>query len=106
MKIGSFVMGGLAGAALVMLMKNQTVTSITSGINQLVKQRANKAASNAKLQGLKLAFGNADAAADDSASASGHSAGGIEQVKQLAAKDAQVKEETNRILQQNNESTI
>lgn len=106
MKIGTFVMGGLAGAALVMLMKNQTVTSMAGGINQMLKQRANNAASKVKQQGLTLAFGSADAADGNASSGSGYSSGGIEEVKQLAAKDAQAKQEANKILQQNNQPTI
>jgi len=104
LKIGTFIMGGLAGAAIVMIMKKQSMASIGRFVNLLTNLRPNSASSNAGMQGLSLVFGNAGASSQPSQS--GQQSGGIEQVKQLVAKDEQVKQEVNKILQQNNEPTI
>ncbi|MBW5446671.1 hypothetical protein GE107_11425 [Cohnella sp. CFH 77786] len=106
MRLGTFVLGGLAGAAVVMLIRNRTVNAAMNGIGEMLKHRMNEMKETAIDRGMNVKFGggllglqtkNAFSAARNGSASSE----GLEQVEHLASKDPKVKHEINEILNQN-----
>jgi hypothetical protein len=111
MRLGTFVLGGLAGAAVVMMMRNRTMTAMTGGIGQMLKQRVNDVKENALDKGMSVKFGGGILGALAKNGSSGGrnispSSGGLEQVEHLASKDPKVKQEINEILNENSHQHI
>ncbi len=115
MKIGTFVMGGLAGAAIVVwIQRNQMMSAIASGMGQSMKNRA----SNIKdeLVGRAMTKFGGMSSFSSKRSESGHSAGDghafqseggdLGKVSQLASQDPEVSKEINAILEQNGQGRI
>jgi len=114
MKISAFVLGGIAGAATVMLLRKQSMASMAGGMSQMMKSwSGSKRDSQGKA--LSLLFGGKSGDwAGTTASTSGHSGdkthasgeSGIEQIAHIASKDDSVKKEINEILEENEEPQI
>ena len=86
MRIGAFILGGIAGAATVMLLRKQSVATMAGGLSQLLKGASKK---DSPGKGLGNLFG-----------------GGMKQIEQLASKDGKVKHEINEVLGQNEQPLI
>lgn len=111
MKIGSFVIGGLAGAAIVMMIqRNQMMSTLAAGIGQSMKQRANDVKENAIEKALNMKFASSFKRATNNTlntnNASQSHTGGLEEVEKLAYQDPSVSKEINAILEQNGEQRI
>lgn len=112
MKLGAFIIGGLAGAAVVMLLRNQSVTAMTGGVSQMLKSSSGKAG-KALMQGLNVRFGDrasssssqTQTSADHQAASSGDSES-FEQLKNIVSKDEQLKKDVNDIFEQNKQPLI
>lgn len=103
MKFGTFVLGGLAGAAVVMLMQSRTMTAVTGGMGMMWKQRMNNWKENAIEKGLNVKFGASQGkgSGDHHFSSADSASAGLKQVEELASKDPHVKKEINDILHEN-----
>jgi hypothetical protein len=131
MKIGTFVMGGLAGAAVVMMMRrNQNMSSITNGMGQMMKQRMNDVKENVIQRGIDLKFSNGSMGSSSNknskssnSSNSNNSSNnnnnsnkqsasfksktdGLDKVEDIASRDPHVKHEINDILEENGQHRI
>lgn len=111
MKIGSFVLGGIAGAAIVMMIqRNQMMSTIAAGLGNNMKQRMNNVKDDAIEKALNMKF----ASSFNRSSNSGKNAskfsqsqtGGLDEVEKLAYQDPSVSKEINAILEQNGEQRI
>ena len=102
MRLGAFVLGGLAGAAVVMLMQNRTRVAVANGIGQMFRQRMNQVKETAIEKGLNVKFNGGMF----QGTAAKNSAGGLDQVKHLASRDSQVKNEVNEILSENGQQQM
>ncbi|WP_276351721.1 hypothetical protein [Cohnella caldifontis] len=104
MKLGTFLLGGLAGAAVVMIMRSQSMTAMSNGMGQMWKQRMNDMKENVLEKGMNVKFGSGamqdmfQMKGNASQSAAGSHTGGLEEVSRLASKDSEVKREVNEIL--------
>ena len=113
MKMGPFVLGGLAGAALaVMIRRNRRLSAMAGSLGGLLSERMTgmkdmafgKALNNMKFAGGKLRasdFGKKH----ERDGAVGHS-DGIEQVARLASEDPGVQREIDEILEDNGRHRI
>jgi len=105
MKIGTFVIGGLAGAAVVMMIqRNQKMSAITASVGSNLKQRMNGMKDDAIEKALNMKFASSFTRSKDSASHSrgfSSSEGELDDVKNLIAQDPEVSEQVNEILKHN-----
>ncbi len=124
MKLSAFVLGGIAGAAAVMLLRKQSLASMAGGMSQMMKGWSSGSKRDSQGKALSLLFGSGGGS-DTSTSKSGQAASqsqashnshtsrashaeesGIEQIAQIASKDDSVKKEINEILEQNEQPQI
>jgi hypothetical protein len=112
MKLGTFVIGGLAGAVVVMMMqRNQTMSSITDGMGRMVKQRMNNMKENVIQKGIDLKFSNGSMGSSSNKS-NKQSAGfksktdGLDEVERMASRDPHVEHEINDVLEDNGQHRI
>ncbi len=111
MKIGSFVMGSLAGAAIVMMIqRNQMMSAVAANVGENVKQRMSSMRDDAIEKALNMKFASSfkrawDSARNESKYSSSHD-GGLDEVEKLAHRDAEVSREINSILEQNGQHRI
>ncbi|MFC5531714.1 hypothetical protein [Cohnella yongneupensis] len=111
MKIGTFVMGGLAGAAIVMMIqRNQMMSAVAASMGQNMKSRMNDMKDEMIGKALNMKFGGS---AKRSSSSSNHSEHAFDEdnedlskVSLLASKDPKVTEQINAILEQNGQDRI
>lgn len=104
MKIGTFVMGGLAGAAIVMMIqRNQMMSAVAASMGQSVKSRLNDVKNELVGRALNMKF---DGFSSKSASSSEKDEGGLSRVSQIASQDPEVTEQINAILEQNGQDRI
>ncbi|MBB6674175.1 hypothetical protein [Cohnella nanjingensis] len=116
MKIGTFVMGGLAGAAVVLLMqRNGRMAAMAGQVGQRMKHRMSGMKEDAFGKMLNMSWsgsdrhGGSDSHRGSDRHASNRSSsesGGLEQVAHLASQDAKVKREVNDILNQSGHDHI
>ncbi|TVY04540.1 hypothetical protein [Cohnella terricola] len=108
MKIGTFVIGGLAGAAIVMMIRrNQRMSAAATNLGHNLKQRVNSMKDDAigKAMGMKFASNFRGSGSDGHSehSFSSHSSreGGLDEVKKLISQDPKVGAEVESILNEN-----
>ncbi|QTH44822.1 YtxH domain-containing protein [Cohnella sp. LGH] len=118
MKIGTFVMGGLAGAALaIWFQRNRNLTAAMATAGQNVKERMMGMKDDAVEKAMNMKFassfrrlgaesGNEQHRHHTSRQASSHSnldeeEGGMEQIRKLISQDPEVGKEVDAILGQN-----
>lgn len=114
MKLGTFVMGGLAGAVVVMMIqRNRMMSTVASGVGSNLKRSMNNMKDDAIEKALNMKFASSFKRATDSvrhsanASASSESRGGdLDDVRNLAAQDPHVNKEINSILEENREHRL
>lgn len=114
MKLGTFLLGGLTGVAVVMMMRNnRTMNAVAGGIGQMMKQRVSDIKETALEKGMSVKFGGGMMSGMASGNRSGgdrhaspSSGQGLDQVERLASQDPKVKNEINEILNQNGHSHI
>ncbi len=111
MKIGSFVIGGLAGVAVVMMIqRNQMMSAVAAGVGHNLKRRMNDMKDDAIEKALNMKFASSFKRATDKVSHQGHSSssreGGLDEVEKLIAQDSEVSDEINSILEQNGQQRI
>ncbi|TFE29962.1 hypothetical protein [Cohnella luojiensis] len=111
MKIGSFVMGGLAGAAVVMMIqRNQMMSAVAASVGHNLKHRMNDMKVDAIEKALNMKFASSFKRATDSVShkvqnSSSHG-GGLDEIEKIVAQDPSVSHEVNAILEQNGQQRI
>lgn len=111
MKIGTLVMGGLAGAAIVMMIqRNQMMSAVAAGVGQGMKRRMSNMKEDAIEKALNMKFASSfkrtlDNKPTEQKSTQGHS-GGLDEVEKLAYQDPQVTKDVNEILEQNGQNQI
>lgn len=110
MKLGTFVWGGLAGAALVMVLQRRNRWSaITSGMSQNMTKGMNGMTENVieKALNMKFSGGSSNTSANgrnkNKSSRSRSNSEDLDDVKRIASKDPNVAHEINSILEQNGE---
>jgi hypothetical protein len=103
MKFGTFLLGGLAGAAVVMLMRSRTMAAMSGGMGQMWKPSWSGMKENLLEKGLNVKFGSGSASGSFQSKnpSSPSNAGGLEEVGRLASKDPGVKHQVNEILHEN-----
>jgi hypothetical protein len=106
MKIGTFVIGGLAGAAVVMMIqRNQMLSTVAAGIGQSVKRRMSDMKEDAIEKTLHMKFAKSfNRSAENSQSSNKSSLtneSSLADVEKLAFQDPHVSKEINEILEQN-----
>jgi len=110
MKISAFVLGGIAGAAAVMLLRKQSFSALAGGMSQMM--RGGEAKKGLRGMPLSVLFGSGggsekSSTGKESAASSGSSPEpGIERIAHIASKDEGVKKEINEILEQNDQPQI
>jgi hypothetical protein len=109
MKIGTFVMGGLAGAAVVMMIqRNQMMSAVANMVGQNLKQRMSVMKEDA-IDKAFMKFSSSSKRSSDSAPSkhdSKASGGGLDRVKEIINQDPDVSSEINSILEQNGQHRI
>ena len=58
MRFGAFLLGGLAGAAVVMLMRNKTVMAAADDFGHMLRKRMNRVKESAMEKGIYVKFGS------------------------------------------------
>jgi hypothetical protein len=112
MRLGTFVMGGLAGAALCMMVqRNRNMSAIADGVGQMLKQRMNDMKEDVMQKGIDLKFSNGfmgSSSGKSNRNSSGFKSGtdGLDEVEHIASHDPHVKQEINEILHQNEQHRI
>lgn len=107
MKIGTFVIGGLAGAALVMMIqRNQMMSAIASSMGQSVKNRAGNMKDEWIGRAMAKFGGTSFASSRRSDDAFRSEDDGLGKIGQLASQDPEVSKEINAILEQNGQDRI
>lgn len=108
----SLLLGGLTGAAVVMIMRNnRAFAGMANGWGSMLKQRLNDAKETAIEKGIGVKFAGGLPGIGGKSGASGSArgdsrSGGLEQVGQLASKDPQVKHQVNEILEESSQHRI
>lgn len=103
MRIGTLVMGGLAGAAIVMMIqRNQMMSAVAAGVGQSLKQRMGGMKDDAIEKALNMKFASSFNARKPSQA----DAGALDQVNKLIAQDPEVSKEVNSIMEQNGQHRI
>lgn len=109
MKIGTFVIGGLTGVAIVMLIqRNQMMSAVAASMGQNMKGRMNDMKDEMLGRALNSRFVNnwITRSSHQNERASGSEHADMSQVSQLASKDPAVTEQINAILEQNGHDRI
>jgi hypothetical protein len=111
MRIGTFVIGGLAGAAIVMMIqRNQMMSAVTAGLGHSLKKRMSGMKEDAieKASNIKFAssFKRSSENERSSRNSSSSDRGGLDQIEKLVAQDAEVSKEINSIMEQNGKHRI
>jgi hypothetical protein len=111
MRIGTLVLGGLAGAAIVMMIqRNQMMSSAAANMGQNMKRRMNNMKDDAIEKALNMKFASSFGRTSDMGQKSHKSSqahdGGLDQVEKLASQDPDVSKEINSILEQNRQHQI
>jgi len=113
--MSAFIMGGLAGAAAVMLFqRNRRMFAMAGNLGQQVKSRMNgmKGEAIGKMLNMNIAGNAAEMLGfggkenSRGREASGDETGGLEQVAHLAAQDSEVQRRVNEILEQSGQNRI
>jgi len=111
MKLTAFVLGGLAGAAVAMILRNQAVTTMAGSVGQMVRQRIGDAKDTAIGRTIQGGIGSGfistlgkkgrhESRSDASPSR------GLGEVERLASLDPEVKSKVNEILDDNGHRQI
>ena len=113
MKIGTFVMGGLAGVAIVMLIqRNQMMSTICANMGQSMKNRMGDMKDEMIGKALGSKFVNNIMTRSSASSSnrkekgSGSDHADMSQVSALASEDPEVTNQINAILEQNGQNRI
>lgn len=111
MKVGSFVIGGLAGAAIVMMIqRNQMMSAVAAGVGSSMKQRMSNMKDDAIEKALNMKFASSFNRFSNNGKSTVHTSqkndGGLAEVEKLAFQDPGVSKEINSILEQNGEQQI
>ena len=109
MKIGTFVMGGLAGVAIVMLIqRNQMMSTICANMGQSMKNRMGdmKDEMIGKALGSKFVNNLVTRSSNRKEKESGSDHADMSQVSALASEDPEVTNQINAILEQNGQNRI
>ncbi|MFC5699855.1 hypothetical protein ACFPVX_01060 [Cohnella faecalis] len=113
MKLGSFIMGGLAGAALAVVVKRSPMLSAAcAGIGRSLSERMSGMKEKAMNKTFDMSFSGGFKrwkGEEDEAKRSSHSETSsfdLEEISRLASKDSSVKSEINEILDQNGQHHI
>jgi Tfp pilus assembly protein PilV len=106
MRIGTLVIGGLAGAAIVMMIqRNQRMSSAAANLGQNMMHRMNNMKDDAIEKAMNMKFASSFGRASDNGQKSHKSFqahdGGLDKVEELASQDPNVSKEINSILEQN-----
>jgi len=110
LKIGTFVIGGLAGAALVMMFRrNARMSAFASSVGDNVKHRMSDWKDEAIDKALHMKFmgngsrrgGGGDSRSDRSFRSSSSDEGGLDAIKDLISQDPAVGKEVDAILRHN-----
>lgn len=114
MKLSAFVLGGIAGAAAVMLLRKQSLASMAGGLSQMMKDRSSGSMKGTQGKALSLLFGSGGS--ETGTAKGGHAASkqhaseeedsGIEEIVRIASEDEGVKKEINEILKQSEQPQI
>lgn len=110
MKLRAFIIGGIVGAATVMLLRKQPVNAMVDGVSQMLKTNSGKV-SQVFRQGLNFRFAGRDSSARSDGQTSEQSdassgSGAYAQLSDMLSSDEQVKKEVNEILKQNDQPTM
>ncbi|WP_256757259.1 hypothetical protein [Cohnella sp. WQ 127256] len=106
MKIGTFILGGLAGAAVVMMIqRNQTMTAVAASVGSNIKHRMNHMKNDVVGKAIDKSFSSSfktsmNTEKHDASSSSLHGEG-LKEVEKLISQDPDVSKEINTILEQN-----
>lgn len=110
MKLGAFVLGGLAGAAVVWMMRNRSVAAVADGFGQKMKQRVSQAKATAIDKGLSVNFGGglfgSSFKGDMDESRGDAQSDGLEEAKLIASQDPKVMRDINEILHENGQKEM
>lgn len=111
MKIGTFVMGGLAGVAIVMLIqRNQMMSAVCASMGQSMKNRMGDMRDEMIGKALGSKFVNnlmtRSSASSSKEQQSGSEHADLSQISLLASKDPEVTNQINAILEQNGQNRI
>jgi hypothetical protein len=117
MKIGTFVIGGLAGAAIVMMIqRNQTMSAIATTVGHNMKRRMNDMKDDAIEKAFNMKFASSfkrekdkdhhSASSSFSSSRSSSHGEDLDEVQKLIAQDPEVSDEINSILEENGQHRI
>jgi hypothetical protein len=111
MKIRTLVIGGLAGAAIVMMIRrNQMMSNVAASVGQNLKSRMGEMKDDAIEKALNMKFASSFRKLSDSGRRVNHSssshADGLDEVEKLVAQDPEVSSEINSILEENGQHRI
>jgi hypothetical protein len=111
MRIGTFVIGGLAGAAIVMMIqRNQMMSAVAAGVGHSLKQRMSGMKEDAIEKALNMKFVSSLKRSSENERSSRNSSssdeGGLDQIEKLVSQDSGVSNEINSILEQNGQHRI
>ncbi|MCC3373483.1 hypothetical protein [Cohnella sp. REN36] len=111
MKIGTFIAGGLAGAALVMLMRRGRMPMMAGQVGRMLKHRMSDMKEGAVGRMMNMGWSDTgESRHRESSRRESHRAsserGGLAEVAHLASQDASVKREVNDILDQSGQHSI
>jgi hypothetical protein len=107
MKLGMFVMGGIAGAALAIYMqRNRYKFAAAGNWGQSLMGSMNSMKEGAVQSALNMKFGSGKTRSPQTSSMSAGSGNDLNEVQKLASQDPHLKQEINSILQQNGQHQI
>jgi hypothetical protein len=111
MRIGTFVIGGLAGAAIVMMIqRNQMMSAVAAGVGHSLKQRMSGMKEDAIEKALNMKFASSfkrpSESERNSRKSSTSDGAGLDQVEKLIAQDPEVSKEINSIMNLNGQHRI
>jgi hypothetical protein len=96
----------LAGAAVVLLMKNRTMAAVADEVCQMVMHRMSQVKETAAEKGIYVNFGNSFFGKARSERMEDHDSGNLEDVEKLVSQDPHVKNEVNKILRENDQQPL
>ncbi|MEW9699024.1 hypothetical protein [Paenibacillus sp. SI8] len=106
MKIGTFLLGGIAGAAAVIYLNRKSKSMMLSAFSSS-SESVGKVMDKARDKFVSKTFKDSsiDSSAKSYSSASSGSAGGLSQVEKIVKEDPGLKSTVNEILQENEKTT-